>query len=142
MTDDPTRIPAPSSGPRVRIEIGIDSMDPEKLAPFWADALGYSIGELDSESTYLELVAPHGSTPVYLQRVPEPKVTKNRLHLDLFTPEPAAVIEHLLEIGATESGDAITSTGGGWWQVMADPEGNEFCVCLEEPGGQDRAQLD
>ena len=136
MTDDPTRIPAASSGPRVRIEIGIDSIDPEKLAPFWADALGYSIGELDSEGTYLELVAPHGSTPVYLQRVPEPKVTKNRLHLDLFTPEPAAVIGHLLEIGATEGGDAITSTGGGWWQVMVDPEGNEFCVCLEESAEQ------
>lgn len=139
--DDPTGIPVPSSGPPgIRIEIAIDSVDPEKLAPFWADALGYSLGEFDSEGEYLELVAPLGSTPVYLQRVPEPKVTKNRLHLDLITPEPDALVQRLREIGATELGDAMTSTGGNWWQVMADPEGNEFCVCLEEPTGQERAR--
>jgi predicted enzyme related to lactoylglutathione lyase len=117
---------------RIRIEVGIDSVDPEKLAPFWVDALGYSLGELDSDGTYLELVAPRGSTPVYLQRVPEPKSTKNRLHLDLFTTESDDLVEHLCDIGATKVGGARTNTDGAWWQVMADPEGNEFCVCRED----------
>jgi predicted enzyme related to lactoylglutathione lyase len=117
---------------QVRIEVGIDSVDPERLAPFWVDALGYSLGELDSDGTYLELVAPKGSTPVYLQRVPERKSTKNRLHLDLFTTEPDDLVEHLCEIGATKVADVMANTDGAWWQVMADPEGNEFCVCRED----------
>jgi predicted enzyme related to lactoylglutathione lyase len=115
--------------PDVRIEIGIDSINPEVLAPFWVDALGYELGELDSDGTYLELIAPRGSTPVYLQRVPERKSTKNRLHLDLFTTEPDDLVEHLCDIGASRVGDAMINTDGAWWQVMADPEGNEFCVC-------------
>ena len=117
-------------GPRV--EIGIDCTDPTSLAPFWAEALGYSIGDLDSDGTYLDLVPPPGSPPVYLQRVPEPKLTKNRLHMDLFTTEPDALIERLTSTGASKIGEPMTASEGGWWQVMADPDGNEFCVCREQ----------
>jgi predicted enzyme related to lactoylglutathione lyase len=116
----------------VRIEVAIDCVDPEKLAPFWADALGYSLGKYDSVNNYLELSAPQGSTPVYLQRVPETKITKNRLHFDLFTTDPVGLVEHLCEIGAIKLGDVMTDAAGASWQVMADPEGNEFCVCRQE----------
>jgi len=113
-----------------RIEIGIDSVKPEQLAPFWAEALGYTIGDMDGAGTYLDLVPPEAHMPVvYLQRVPEPKMVKNRLHLDLFTAEPEETIERLLALGATKLGQPMTGSEGGRWQVMSDPEGNEFCVC-------------
>jgi predicted enzyme related to lactoylglutathione lyase len=117
---------------RPRLEIGIDCEDPEALAPFWAAALGYDTGDLDRDGTYLDLVPPEKEMPiVYLQRVSEKKVSKNRLHLDLFTSEPREDIAALESIGATPLGAPLTGSEGGWWQVMADPEGNEFCVCLE-----------
>jgi predicted enzyme related to lactoylglutathione lyase len=114
----------------VRIEIGIDSVKPELLAPFWADALGYAVGDMDRAGTYLDLVPPDPSSPgVYLQRVPEPKTVKNRLHLDLLTAQPDETITRLVSLGATPLGGALSGSEGGWWQVMTDPEGNEFCVC-------------
>jgi predicted enzyme related to lactoylglutathione lyase len=113
-----------------RIEIGIDSVTPEQLAPFWAEALGYAIGDMDRAGTYLDLVPPEAQMPVvYLQRVPEPKTVKNRLHLDLRTAQPEETIKRLLALGATKLGTPMTGSEGGWWQVMSDPEGNEFCVC-------------
>ncbi|MDA8292613.1 MAG: VOC family protein [Actinomycetota bacterium] len=119
-----------------RIEIGIDSNDPETLALFWARALGYRVGDLDSDGTYLDLVPPAPGHPVvYIQRVVEPKVAKNRLHLDLFVRDAPREIARLESLGATRSGGPVTGSDGGWWQVMADPEGNEFCVCSEEEEG-------
>jgi predicted enzyme related to lactoylglutathione lyase len=114
----------------VRIEIGIDSVSPETLAPFWAEALGYTIGDMDRAGTYLDLVPPHPGMPVvYLQRVPEPKTAKNRVHLDIWTAESEETISRLLGLGATRIGGVVSGSEGGHWQVMADPEGNEFCIC-------------
>ena len=115
-----------------RLQIGIDSEDPEGLAPFWAAALGYEVGDLDAAGTYLDLVPPDPSAPiVYFQRVPEGKMVKNRVHLDLYVADPAARIRELVQLGATRLGRPQTGSAGGWWQVMADPHGNEFCVCRE-----------
>jgi len=117
----------------VRIEIGIDTLTPEQLAPFWADALGYTLGDMDRDGSYLDLVPPEPGMPVvYLQRVPEPKTVKNRLHLDLLTGEPEETIARLGSLGARRLGVPMSGSEGGWWQVMADPEGNEFCVCRVE----------
>jgi len=117
----------------VRIEIGIDCKAPEQLAPFWAAALGYTIGDMDRAGTYLDLVPPESCMPVvYLQRVPEAKTVKNRLHLDLLTPDPEDVIGRLAALGGKKVGTPMSGSEGGWWQVMADPEGNEFCVCQIE----------
>jgi predicted enzyme related to lactoylglutathione lyase len=114
----------------VRIEIGIDSVMPEELAPFWAEALGYAIGDMDRAGTYLDLIPPGREMPVvYLQRVPERKTVKNRLHLDLWTAEVEQTIARLISLGATRLGSVVSGSEGGSWQVMADPEGNEFCVC-------------
>jgi predicted enzyme related to lactoylglutathione lyase len=116
-----------------RIEIGIDTTDPEALAPFWAAALDYAIGDMDTDGIYLDLVPPQAGRPVvYLQRVPEPKSVKNRLHLDLMVSQPEQTIELLVSLGAKRLGEAMTGSEGGWWQVMSDPEGNEFCVCSSE----------
>ena len=118
-----------------RIEIGIDSVDPQVLAPFWAAALGYGIGELDSEGVYLELSPPDSTSPVvYLQRVPEAKQVKNRLHLDLFTPDPQRLIADLEALGAGRLGEPHTTAAGSWWQVLRDPEGNESVSAGETRG--------
>lgn len=113
-----------------RIEIGIDCEEPGELAPFWADALGYAVGDVDRAGVYLDLVPPEPSLPaVYLQKVPEPKRTKNRLHLDLYVTDPEAAVARLEGAGAERVGSPRTGSEGGWWQVMVDPAGNEFCIC-------------
>ena len=115
--------------PRPRIEIGIDCADPDRLAPFWAAALGYEVGDLDSDGFYLDLVPPDPTLPVvYFQKVPEPKVRKNRVHLDLLVDDPQAMIDRLSGLGARCIDGPKTGAEGGWWQIMADPDGNEFCV--------------
>jgi predicted enzyme related to lactoylglutathione lyase len=119
-----------------RVEIGIDCVEPAELAPFWAEALGYQLGQPWHGGRYLDLVPPGSDQPaVYFQRVPEAKVVKNRLHLDLWTSEVAAEIERLVALGASKLGGVVEGEKGNWWQVMADPAGNEFCVCHElRPG--------
>lgn len=114
-----------------RLEIGIDCNDPQYLAPFWAAALGYGVGTFHPDDTYLDLVPPDESSPiVYLQRVLEPKVGKNRLHLDLYDPHPERLVSDLEALGAVRLGLPYLEDEA-WWQVMADPVGNEFCVCRE-----------
>ncbi|HVA22318.1 MAG TPA: VOC family protein [Candidatus Micrarchaeia archaeon] len=117
--------------PRPRLQIGIDCEDPERLAPFWVAALGYEGTEGDGQP-YLNLLPPAGAPAVFLQRVPEPKAVKNRLHLDLYTAEPEALVGQLSDRGATRVGEPFGSAPDWEWQLMADPEGNEFCVCREE----------
>ena len=109
--------------------MGIDCRDPVGLAPFWLRALSYTetagLGD-----PYLDLLPPPGGVPVFLQRVEETKVVKNRVHLDLYTADPEGLVADLLKAGATLVGAPFG--GRPWeWQVMADPEGNEFCVCRE-----------
>jgi hypothetical protein len=122
---------------RPRVEVGIDCLDPFSLAPFWIAALGYTRGEGVGDP-YLDLLPPDGDGPViFLQRVPEPKVGKNRLHLDLYTRAPELLVERLHGLGASLVGEPVGPADHWSFQVMADPEGNEFCVCREtdEPAG-------
>jgi predicted enzyme related to lactoylglutathione lyase len=113
------------------LEIGIDSCDPESLAPFWAAALDYAIGGFDAEGVYLFLVPPSTERPiVYLQRVAEPKSAKNRVHLDLLVDDLDSEVARLSGLGASTLGERKSLIGGATWQVMTDPEGNEFCVCI------------
>jgi predicted enzyme related to lactoylglutathione lyase len=119
-----------------RLHICIDTLDPAALAPFWAEALDYGVSEPLPGSTYLYLEPPDTSSPmVYFQRVPEPKTAKNRLHLDLRSTEPDALIARLESLGATRVGDPHSGSTCAWWQVMADPAGNEFCVCDDSGTG-------
>lgn len=102
----------------------VDCADPARVAEFWAAVLDYKviysapdevvIGR--DEHTYPELAfAP----------VPESKTVKNRLHIDLNPDDQAAEVERLLALGATR---VDIGQGDVSWVVLADPEGNEFCV--------------
>ena len=75
-------------------------------------------------------IPPRPDLPVvYLQRVSDRKTVKTRVHIDLYELDAPAKIASLLARGATLLGAPQTGSQGGWWQVLADPEGNEFCVC-------------
>lgn len=103
--------------------ITFDAADPERLALFWAEALGYE--RRDSSGNFLILADPAGAGPGLLfGRVSEPKVAKNRVHLDLDGDD--AEVERLAGLGATRV--ETVEEHGQRWTVMRDPEGNEFCV--------------
>ena len=109
----------------------LDCADPERLAEFWSAALGYTT--LGGAGSYVLLVDEKGTQPkLLLQRVPEPKTTKNRMHLDIECPDVAGESGRLEALGATRVQGPM-SEHGSTWVVMHDPEGNEFCVC---DGGQ------
>lgn len=101
--------------------LAIDCADPPALARWWARLLG---GEVEAEPDGATLRTPGGLAIDFLP-VPEPKAAKNRLHLDLRTTDLAAATEQALALGATRADDVY---GGGRWQVLRDPEGNEFCL--------------
>ena len=113
----------------MHIAVVLDCADPEGLARFWAQALGYRQQPL--QEPYLMLLpALRGAGPVLaLQRVPEPKVGKNRMHLDIVVDDVEAEVNRLEGLGARRLHDGVQSLGPTRWVTMADPEDNEFCVC-------------
>ena len=106
----------------------VDAPEPARLAGFWAAASGWDV--LATEERYATLVAPGGAGPrLELVRVEDPKVVKNRWHLDVAPAagdDQAAEVARLKALGATDAdvGQGPDST----WVVLADPDGNEFCV--------------
>jgi len=115
----------------MRLSVVVDCTDPQSLVPFWAAALGYRPAE--TVEGYAALVPPEGgSGPVLLlQRVPEAKSGKNRVHLDLHPQNPGEHVRTLERLGGRRMGDWVEeelASAGIRWQVMADPEGNELCV--------------
>jgi len=113
------------------VEIVIDAADADALARFWAAALGYR--PHGAFGQYRSLVDPGGSGPkLVIQQVPETKVGKNRVHLDLHAPDVAAEVARLVGLGACALDDETIHEAGTSWVRMADPDGNEFCVCAAE----------
>ncbi len=105
----------------------VDAHDLPELAAFWAQALGWRIL---SEREREVVIGPEETAPVGMCFMPSPdaKTVKNRLHVDLTTSadDRDAEIERLLALGARRVD--IGQTGEESWTVLADPEGNEFCV--------------
>ena len=112
--------------------IVVDSRDPRRLADFWAAVLDFRIvyeaqdevGVARDDDTYPGLI---------FVLVPDHKVVKNRLHLDLNPDDRDREVDRLEQLGATRAdvgqGPEVT------WVVMRDPEGNEFCVLRPRKGG-------
>ena len=141
----------------VGIQVVFDCDDPARLARFWAEALDYreeppppgfddwpaflrSVGVPEEEwNRYSAVVDPAGVGPrLFFQKVPEGKVVKNRVHLDLAVGGPRgtpdeerrrnveAAVARLQDLGARVLGPKEEM--GAYWVVMQDPEGNEFCL--------------
>jgi len=104
-------------------EVVIDCHDPARLGEFWQAVLGGYVVRQSHEWVALE--PPTGIT-VSFQRVPEPKEVKNRVHLDVDVRDIEEAIAAAIALGATRQGDVVYDEIGGF-QVMLDPEGNEFC---------------
>ena len=110
--------------------ISIDCRDAQLLAGFWRDVLGWRITPIDPEEVALEppIGSPEeGIVPdILFLPVPEAKSTKNRFHMDLRPVDQGVEVERILNLGATRVD--IGQTSECTWVVLADPEGNEFCV--------------
>jgi hypothetical protein len=107
--------------------IAIDAVRPQVVADFWCAALGWEVVEADADG--VSIAPADGTWPtIDVVAVPEAKSVKNRLHLDLRSDgcSTADELERLLELGARR-----VDVGQGpdvSWVVLADPEGNEFCL--------------
>jgi catechol-2,3-dioxygenase len=108
-------------------ELSLDCRDPHALAPFWAAVLGYE--QTEADDSLVELTGPPGAGPtLVLVKVPEEKVVKNRMHIDLNATDRDrdAEVDRLLALGARRAD--VGQDPDASWVVLADPEGNEFCV--------------
>jgi predicted enzyme related to lactoylglutathione lyase len=106
--------------------VTMDATDPERLAAFWGAVLGVEVEERSDRGRFVFLERASG-TLLCFQRVPEPKTVKNRVHIDVSPSgcDQEVEVERLLGLGATR---VDIGQGDVPWVVLADPEGNEFCV--------------
>ena len=120
----------------IRIQcVVVDADDCERLPRFWSQALGWRITYESPTEWCIE--PPEGSPEVDVApdilfvKVPDPKTVKNRLHFDLRPVDQQAQVRGLIELGAIRAD--IGQPDDASWVVMADPEGNEFCVLAPVP---------
>ena len=104
----------------------LDAVDRERIAAFWCAVLGWEVVERDEQC--VRIAGPDGGLPIDVCGVPEAKAVKNRLHLDVRADgsTTAQELERLLGLGARPVD--VGQTGDVPWHVLADPEGNEFCL--------------
>ena len=98
------------------------------MAAFWKDAAGLVV-EGVIEGRYLSLTGQ--GIALTLQRVDEPKTVKNRMHLDLMVDDLDQEVRRIESLGATRLTETARQEFGQTWYVLADPEGNEFCVARD-----------
>ncbi|MFF9134269.1 VOC family protein [Streptomyces sp. NPDC014806] len=108
-------------------QVIVDAADPGALGRWWAEALGWTVVADDPDEFEIR-PAPDRLPGLLFVPVPEAKTVKNRLHLDFRPVDQRAEVERLLALGARR---ADVGQGEQPWVVLADPEGNEFCVLGE-----------
>ena len=108
--------------------VTVDCHNPMLLAEFWCEMLDWQIGGQDDESVWIEPRNPElvVSPDILFLRTPDAKIVKNRMHFDLRPDQQIIEVERALALGARKAD--IGQTGEESWVVMADPEGNEFCI--------------
>jgi catechol-2,3-dioxygenase len=111
--------------------LAVDCLDAEKLADFWCQVLDWQVVERDEYG--VSIAAAGGPFTIDFLTVPDgPKTSKNRLHLDVRATDrdQEAELQRLLSLGATPAdiGQGEIDTDDVTWHVLADPEGNEFCL--------------
>ena len=109
------------------IEVAIDTMDADRIRPFWAAVLGY--GE-DRGS----LVDPFGSGPAFwFQQMDEPRTQRNRFHIDVSVPHDVA--EQRIAAALAAGGTLVSDRRARAFWVLADADGNEACICTWQDRG-------
>ena len=105
-------------------QVNVDAADPAGLGRWWADLLGWVV--VDDSDEVFEIRPSEDELPGLLfAPVPEAKEIKNRLHLDFRPDDQAAEVQRFLDAGARR---VDVGQGDAPWVVLADPEGNEFCI--------------
>jgi predicted enzyme related to lactoylglutathione lyase len=114
----------------MKIELTLDCNDLDTASRFWERALD-CVSQPTVPGRYVSLTPPalNGLT-LTLQAVAEPKAVKNRMHLDLLVADLDSEAQHLQSLGASQISQRMDDYGIRWY-VMADPEGNEFCLAEE-----------
>jgi predicted enzyme related to lactoylglutathione lyase len=114
--------------------LAIDSTDPERLTHFWCAVLGVEVDSSIGDGQFIVLSPTKDGLTVGFQRVPEEKVGKNRVHLDLVVEDLDAATQEIESLGGRwlEPGNT-RELEGFQWRIMADPEGNEFDIDLLPP---------
>ena len=106
--------------------ITVDARDPAALATWWQQVLG---GEVDGSDAPDEVVLQvPGASPILFVMDRTPKTVKNRIHFDLEPDDRDREVERLLRLGAVRVDIGQAADPDVTWVVLADPEGNEFCV--------------
>lgn len=114
--------------------LAVDAHDPPQLARFWCEVLNYRIDH--EEPDFVSTVPARGEGfRMDFLRVPEGKTVKNRLHLDLMDRDgdQSTEVARLEGLGAYRVD--VGQTDANSWVVLADPEGNEFCILKDHPVG-------
>ena len=125
--------PAPPAAPRLgRLHphnVVIDVADHGVVVPFWSAALGWKVHPINDQFVALRAPADEAiGFDILFQQVPEPKLAKNRAHIDFDAADMDAEVVRLVELGGSKI--AAHSLGSFRWTIVADPEGNEFCVTI------------
>ena len=118
---------APQNAKGAVLETGavvLDVSDIERQAAFWGALIGENPGPLRSEGGWLTVGSLGPATILVLQKVPETKIVKNRLHLDFGVAAVDQAVRKIVALG----GSRISEPRHGGGVTMADPEGNEFCI--------------
>ncbi len=109
-------------------EICVDAHDIDALAAWWSSVLGWPAEPTEDGDVILR--PPAGSGPDWLfLAVPDDKVVKNRIHFDFTPDDQQAEVDRMLALGARH---VDIGQGDQTWVVLADPEGNEFCILAAE----------
>ncbi|MFE5209817.1 VOC family protein [Streptomyces sp. NPDC056600] len=106
----------------------VDAVDPERLAGFWSEVLGRPVAGRTGPYVWL---GRQGDLVVGFQQAEAPRPGKNRVHVDIASPDPAAEQRRIEALG----GRRLHDYDDGGFLVMADLEGNEFCVIPDGPDG-------
>jgi 4a-hydroxytetrahydrobiopterin dehydratase len=121
-----TTAPGPGDRPVQALEIAVDALDIAAVRPFWRAVLGYR-GEHGGEGPADALADPAGQGPtVWFQQMDAPRPQRNRIHLDVTVPAEEAEARVAATVQA--GGRLLGGRPRAFW-VLADPEGNEVCVC-------------
>jgi predicted enzyme related to lactoylglutathione lyase len=120
----------------VRVQcIAIDCLDPRRLGQWWAVALGWDSWD-EPDGFCVSPPRDSGQTELVFLQVPEGKAAKNRIHLDLQPDDQDVEVRRFESLGARRVDVGQERSTGLTWVVLADPEGNEFCIL--RPGATDQ----
>jgi hypothetical protein len=111
--------------------IVFDCARPAALAHFWAAVLGYTVRPHVEDAPSVVILPQDDGPTLWFERVPESKIVKNRVHLDI-NLESLEQLDHLVELGARIL-RPLGAAPNDKWAILADPEGNEFCAFPPQP---------